>query len=106
MQHSYVLLFTLPVFSELSLLLLHRIRSEGIRSNNWKLGHIRCMQARPKRRRDQLQLRSLCDLRSRWVFAPVRPRLAKVYNERPQGASGSLGKWGHIRGTFFTLHHS
>ena len=35
--------------------------------------HIRRMHARPHRRESQLPLRSLRDLRSRWVFAPVRP---------------------------------
>ena len=35
------------------------------------------MQARPHRRKDQLPLRLLRDLRSRYVVAPVRRRLAK-----------------------------
>ena len=64
------------------------------------------MQARPHRRKDQLPLRSLRDLRSPYVFAPVRPRLARWENKRPQGAAGHWRKWGHIRGTFDTLHHS
>ena len=28
------------------------------------------------------------DLRSRYVFAPVRPRLARWEHKRPQGAAG------------------
>ena len=59
---------------------------------------MRCMHARPHRRKDQLPLRSLRDLRSRWVFAPVRPRLARWDYKRPQGAAGHKRKWGHIRG--------
>ena len=46
-----------------------------------------CMHARPHRRKDQLPLRSLRDLRSRWVFAPFRPRLARWEHKRPQGAA-------------------
>ena len=42
-------------------------------------------------------LRSLRDLRSRWVFAPARPRLARWEHNRPQGAAGHYRKWGHIR---------
>ena len=49
---------------------------------------MRCMHARPRRRKDQLPLRSLRDLRSRWVFAPDRPRLARWEYKRPQGAAG------------------
>ena len=45
------------------------------------------MYARPHRRKDQLPLRSLRDLRSRYVFAPVRPCLARWEHRRPQGAS-------------------
>ena len=39
--------------------------------------HIRCMHARPHRRKDQLPLQLLLDLCSRQVSAPVRPRLAR-----------------------------
>ena len=46
-------------------------------------GHTLCMQAHPHRRKDQLPLRSLRDLRSRYVFAPVRPRLARWEHKRP-----------------------
>ena len=46
------------------------------------------MHARPHRRKDQLSLRSLRDLRSRYVFAPVRPRLARWEHRRPQGGAG------------------
>ena len=42
----------------------------------------------PLRPKDQLTLRLLRDLRSRYVFAPVRPRLARWENKRPQGAAG------------------
>ena len=59
-------------------------------------GHIPCMHARPHRRKDQLPLRSLRDLRSFWVFAPVRPRLARWEHKRPRGAAGHLRKWGSI----------
>ena len=45
------------------------------------------MHARPHRRKDQLPLRSLRDLRSPLVFAPVRPRLRWEY-KWPQGAAG------------------
>ena len=47
-----------------------------------------CMHARPRRRKDQLSLRSLRYLCSRYVFAPVRPRLARWEHKRPQGAAG------------------
>ena len=47
---------------------------------------MRCMHARPHRRKDQLPLRSLRDLRSRYVFAPVRPRLARWEYKRPLGS--------------------
>ena len=50
---------------------------------------MRCMHARPHRRKDQLPLRSLRDLRSRYVFAPARPRLARWEYKRPQGAAGT-----------------
>ena len=46
------------------------------------------MHARPHRHKDQLPLRSLRDLRSRYVFAPARPRLARWDHKRPQGAAG------------------
>ena len=46
------------------------------------------MHVRPQRRKDQLSLRSLCDLRSRYVFPPVRSRLARWVEKRPQGAAG------------------
>ena len=46
------------------------------------------MHARPHRSKDQLPIRSLRDLRSRKVFAPVRPRLARWEYKRPQGAAG------------------
>ena len=46
------------------------------------------MHARPHRRKDQLQLRSLRDLRYRLVFAPVQPRLARWEHKRPQRAAG------------------
>ena len=54
----------------------------------YNVGHMRCMHARPHRRKDQLPLRSLRDLRSRYVFAPVRPRLARWEYKQPQGAAG------------------
>ena len=38
-------------------------------------------------------------------FAPVRPRLARWEYKRPQGAAEHWRKWGHIRGTFYTLYH-
>ena len=60
------------------------------------------MHARPHRRKDQLPLRSLRDLRFRYVFAPVRPRLARWEQKRPQGAAGHYMKWGNISGTFYT----
>ena len=46
------------------------------------------MQAHPQRRKDQVPLRSLRDLRSRLVFAPVRPRIARWEHKRPQAAVG------------------
>ena len=46
------------------------------------------MHARHHRRKDQLPQRSLRDLGSRLVFAPVRPRLARWEYKRPQGAAG------------------
>ena len=49
---------------------------------------MRCMHARPHRRKDQLPLRLLRDLRSRLVFALVQPRLARWEYKRPQGAAG------------------
>ena len=49
------------------------------------------MHARPHYRKDELTLRSLRDLGSRWVFAPVRPRLARWEHRRPQGAAGTRG---------------
>ena len=52
------------------------------------------MHARPHRRRDQLPLRSLRHLRSRWVFAPVRPRLARWEHNRPQRGSRALEELG------------
>ena len=54
--------------------------------------HIRCMHARPHRRKDQLLLRSLRDLRSR--FAPARPRLARCEHKQPQGSARDSRKWG------------
>ena len=53
-----------------------------------------CMHARPHRRKDQLPLRSLRDLCSRSVCAPVRPRLASWEHKRPQGAGGALEEMG------------
>ena len=61
-------------------------------------GHIRCMHARPYRRKGQLR-----DLRSRKVFAPVRTRLARWEHRRPHGAAEHQRKWGNVRGTFHTL---
>ena len=66
---------------------------------------MRCMHARPRRRKDQLPLRSLRNLRSRLVFAPVRSRLARWEYKRPQGAAGHQRNRGHIRVTFYTLYH-
>ena len=51
-------------------------------------GHIRCMHARSHCRKDLLPLRSLRDFRSRLVFTPVRPRLARSEHKRPQWAAG------------------
>ena len=45
---------------------------------------MRCMHARPYRRKGQLPLRWLRDLRSRLVFAPVRPGLARWEYKRPR----------------------
>ena len=47
-----------------------------------------CMQVRPHRRKDQLPLQSLSDVRVRYVFAPVRPGLARGEYKWPQGAAG------------------
>ena len=52
-----------------------------------KWGHIGCMHARPHRRKDQIPQRSHRDRRSHWVFAPVRPRLARWEHTRPLGAA-------------------
>ena len=49
------------------------------------------MHARPHRREDQLPLRSLRDLRSRSVFARVRPRLARWEHKRLKGQRGTRG---------------
>ena len=49
-----------------------------------------CMHARPHRRKDQLPLRSLRDFRSRWVFAPVRPRLARWEYTHPRDADPQI----------------
>ena len=46
------------------------------------------MHARPHRRKDQLPLRLLRDLRFSYVFAPARPRLARWEHKRSQGAGG------------------
>ena len=48
-------------------------------------------QATGNRRKDQLPLRSLRDLRSRDAFAPVRPSLARWEYKRPQGTAGTRG---------------
>ena len=66
---------------------------------------MRCMHTRPHRRKDQLPLRSLRDLRSRYVFAPVQPRLARWNISGPKGGRGALEGMGHIRGTFSILYH-
>ena len=54
------------------------------------MGHFQCMHvhARHHHRKDQLPLRLLRDLRSRWVFAPVPPRLAKWEHMQPQRGAG------------------
>ena len=62
------------------------------------------MHARPHCRKDQLPLRSLRDLRSRKIFAAVRPHLATWEHKRPQEAAEHESKQGHIRVTFFTLN--
>ena len=49
------------------------------------------MHARLHHRKDQLRLRSLRDLRSRWVFAPVRPRLARWEYKQPKGPQKTTG---------------
>ena len=54
-------------------------------------GHIRCMHTRPHRCKDQLPLRSLRVLRSRYVFAPVRPHLARWGHKGPKGQRGFRG---------------
>ena len=59
---------------------------------------MRCMHARPQRRKDQLPLRSLRDLRSRSVFAPVRPRLAKWEYKQPKGPRGTSRNGGISEG--------
>ena len=51
-------------------------------------GHKWCMHSRPHRHKDQLPLRSLRDLRSRQVFAPIRPHLARWEHKQPQDATG------------------
>ena len=81
------------------------LQTQTFWERKYNVGHIRCMHAHPHRRKDQIQLRSLRDLRSPWVFAPVRLRLARWEHKRPQGAAGQLRKWGHIRDTFYTLNH-
>ena len=53
-----------------------------------------CMHARPHRRIDQLPLRSLHDLRSRWVFASVRPRLARWEHKRARELQRTRGNGG------------
>ena len=40
-------------------------RNKYVNSRKYNVGHMRCMHARPHRRKDQLPLRSLRDLRSR-----------------------------------------
>ena len=62
-----------------------------------------CMHARPQCRKDQLPLQSLRDLRSRWLFAIDRPRLARWEYKRLQRAAEFQWKWGYIRGTFYTF---
>ena len=52
---------------------------------------MRCGHARPHHRKDQLPQRLLRDLRSRWVFAPVRPHLARWEYKRPQEQHGIRG---------------
>ena len=52
------------------------------------------MHARPHRRKDQLPLRLLRDLRSRNVFARVRPYLAGWEHNRSQWAAGALEEMG------------
>ena len=68
------------------------------------VGHMVFLHARPRRRNDQLPLRSLRDLRSRYVFAPVRPRLARWRweHKQPKGPWGTRGN-GDISETRFTL---
>ena len=63
--------------SRIRFVLLRSVRNRLGTSPHLIWGHIRCMQARPHRRKDQLPLRLLRDLRSRYVVAPVRRRLAK-----------------------------
>ena len=45
------------------------------------------MHARLLRRKDQRPLRLFRDLRSSFVFDPVRPRLARWEHKQPQGAA-------------------
>ena len=49
---------------------------------------MRCMHAHSHRRKDQLPLRSLRDLRFLYVFAHVRPRLARWEYRGPRGTRG------------------
>ena len=60
------------------------------------------MHARPHRRKIQLPLQSLRDLRFPYIFAPARPRLARWERKRPQGTGGTGGN-GNWSETRFTL---
>ena len=60
-------------------------------------GNTWCMYARPHRRKAQLTLRSLRDLCSRLVFAPVRPRLARCKHKLHQGARVLEGTFNQIQ---------
>ena len=60
--------FGLTIFSQVTTKLsqLHsNSRNKYVNSRKYHVGHMRCMHARPHRRKDQLPLRSLRDLRSR-----------------------------------------
>ena len=46
------------------------------------------MHAHPHRRKEQLPQRLVRDLHSRYVFAPVRPCLARWDYKRPHKAAG------------------
>ena len=53
------------------------------------VGHLLCILVRTHHRKDKLPLRLLRELRSCYVFAPVRPSLARWEHEWPQGTRGS-----------------